>query len=106
MITRRIADKIADLSEGDAKRLHEMIFAVNRMSQILHKNEMMTFTSDTLYITYMVSWDKGNEIRTKILKKEMDDLKEKTQDKIHYAVFSFSPIFDNYQSGYFVPPDQ
>jgi len=103
MITRRIADKIADLSEEDAKRLHEMIFTVNRMSQILNENKQLTFTSDSLHITYMVSWENSNETRAQNLKKEMDELREKTQDKIHYAAFLFSPILNNYQSGYFVP---
>lgn len=105
LISRRIADRIADLSDEDAQRLHEMIYAVNRMSQILKKNKEGTFTSDSLHITYMVTYDNDNEVRVETLKKAMDKLKEETKEKIHYAVFSFSPIINNYQSGFFVPPE-
>lgn len=103
LITRRIADRIADLSDIDAQRLHEMIYAVNRISQILKKNTNNTFTSDYLHITYMVSFDTDRKVRSENLQKELDKLKVQTQDKIHYAVFSFSPIFDTYQSVFFVP---
>ncbi len=105
MNTRRIADKIADLSEEDANRLHEVVFTVNRLSQILKKNKHLTFASDSLHLTYMISFDTSNEIRVENVKKEFEKLRKQTQDKIHLAVFSFSPIIRNYQSLYFVPPD-
>lgn len=103
LITRRIADKIADLSDMDAQRLHQIIYAVNCMSQILKKNTSNTFASDSLHITYMVSYDTDKKARAENLQKELDKLKVQTQDKIHYAAFSFSPIINNYQSGFFVP---
>ena len=106
LISRRIADRIADLSKEEAKRLHEMIFAVNNMARILNKNKEGTFTTDSLHITYMVSFDKDQVIRAENVKKEMGKLKEGTQDKMHCAVFSFSPLINNYQSAYFVPSEE
>lgn len=105
MNTRRIADMIADLSEKDANRLHEMIYTVNRLSQILNENKHLTFTSDSLHITYMVSFDTSPETRAENIKKEYEKLSKQTQEKIHFAVFSFSPIINNFQSGFFVPPE-
>ena len=103
MKTRRIADMIAGLSEEDAKRLHELVFTVNRLSQILKENKHLAFTSDSLHITYIVSFDTSNETRFENVKREYEKLREQTQEKIHFAVFSFSPIINNYQSLYFVP---
>ena len=105
MNTRRIADMIADLSEEDANRLHELVYSVNVLAQMPKENKHLTFTSDSLHITYMVSYDTSNEVRMENVKKEFEKLRKETQDKIHFAVFSFSPIIRNYTSLYFVPPD-
>lgn len=103
MRSRRIADKIADLSEKDANQLHTMIYGVVSLAKILKENKQFTFTSDSLHITYMITFETSNESRVENLKKEFEKLKKQTQEKIHFAVFSYSPIEDFWQSGFFVP---
>lgn len=101
--TRRIADRIADLSEEDAKRLDDLIDSVTRMSAILNENKQDTFTSDSVHITFMISLERSPESRVKSVDKEFNRMLKETGGEIHFAIFSYSPGYDNYTSGCFVP---
>ena len=106
MKTRRIADLIADLSDEDAKRLEDLIDSVTRMSTIVDENKQDTFTSDSIHITFMISLERSPEARAKNIEKEFNRILKETGGKIHFAVFSYSPGYDNYTSGCFVPKEE
>jgi len=101
--TRRIADRIADLSKEDAKRLDGLIDSVTRMSTILNENKQDTFTSDSVHITFMISLERSPEARAKSIDKEFNRMLKETGGEIHFAIFSYSSGYDNYTSGCFVP---
>jgi hypothetical protein len=102
---RRIADLIANLSKKDVQQLYEIIFAVNRMSQITHENKAMPFTSDSLHITYMLSYDTNLETRRTNIEKEFEKIKIQTKEKIPFAVFSYCPKTNTWLSTFFIPPE-
>lgn len=104
LATRRIADIISNLSEEDVKRLYEVLFTVNRMSQILKENKEMTFTSDSIHITYLLSYDTNLEIRRTNVEKKSENLKVQTKEKIPLAVFSYCPMTNTWLSIFFIPP--
>lgn len=103
MDTRRIADEIADLSEEDVHRLDNLIDSVTRRSIMSNENYHETFTSDSLHITFMMSLEKSPEDKQNSIQKECKRLKKETGGKIHIAVFSYSPEYDEYTTGCFVP---
>ena len=99
-----IADKIADLSDEEIKRLDGMIHGVLSLSKILNENKQFTFTSDSIHITYMVSFETNFEVHGPNVTKECEKLEEQTKGKIPCAVFSYFPKTDIMVSGFYVPP--
>ena len=88
---RRIADKIADLSEKDANQLHNMICGVVSLARILKENKQFTFTSDSLHITYMITFETNNESRVDNLKKRIRETQKANPRKNSLCcVFIFS----------------
>ena len=100
----QIANEIADLSNEESKRLDEMILAVYSMAKIRKENKQMTFASDSIHITFMMSFEPNIEIMQENVKKACEKLKEQTERKIICAVFSSSIIHEMMAAGYYVPP--
>ncbi|WKT57181.1 hypothetical protein QVH35_06990 [Candidatus Nitrosotenuis chungbukensis] len=100
--TRQIADKIADLSKEESDKLHISILATIRMSGILQKDEQFTFTSNSLWMTFMVTPHATKEYQQEKIVKELKRLRQQTDDKIPLAVFSFNPQ-RGFESGFLIP---
>ena len=99
-----LADKISDLSSEEITRLDGMICGVQSLSKVLNKNKQITFTSDSIHITYMVSFESNFEDHSTNVTKECEKLEEHTKGKIPCAVFSYSPVTDLMVSAFYVPP--
>jgi len=100
--TRQIADKIADLSKEEADKLNTSIMATIKMAGILQKDKQVTFTTDSLWITFMVTPNASKEYQRGKIVKEIERLRTQTNDKIPIAVFSFNPHGD-FESGFLIP---
>lgn len=101
--TRHIADKIADLSKEEADKLDIIIRVTIKKAKILQKDEEFTFTTDSLWITFMVTRNATKEYQQKKIVKEIGRLRQQTNDKIPIAVFSFNPPEGGFESGFLIP---
>ena len=100
--TRQIADKIADLSKEEADRLNTTIIVTIKKASILQKDAQFTFTTNSLWITFMVTPNATKEYQQGKIVKEIEKLRQQTNDKIPLAVFSFNPEGD-FESGFLIP---
>ena len=89
MNARLIADKIADLSEKDAKLLHELMLTVNILSQIFKKINILHLRQIfyTLHIWSLLILVSKLERRT--LKKNMRNSNSKPKKKFTLPYFHF-----------------
>lgn len=100
--TRQIADKIANLSKEEADRLDIIIRVTIKKASILQKDVQFTFTTDSLWITFMVVPNATKEYQREKIAKEIEKLRQQTNDKIPLAIFSFNPE-GNFESGFLIP---
>lgn len=100
--TRQIADKIADLSKEEADKLNTTIIVTIKKASILQKDTQFTFTTNSLWLTFMVTPNATKEYQQEKIVKEIEKLRQQTNDKIHLAVFSFNPEGD-FESGFLIP---
>ena len=101
--TRQIADKIADLSKEEADKLNISIITTIKMAGIFQKDKQVTFTTDSLWITFMVTPNVSKEYQRGKIVKEIERLRQQTNDKIPIAVFSFNLTEGGFESGFLIP---
>ena len=100
--TRQIADKIADLSNDEANRLNAIIIMTIKKASLLQKDTQFTFTTNSLLITFMVTPNATKKYQQEKIVKEIERLRQQTNDKLPLAVFSFNPEGD-FESGFLIP---
>jgi len=101
--TRQIADKIADLSKEESDQLNTKIIVTIKMARILQKDMQNSFTTDSLWITFMVTPNATKEYQREKIVKELEKLRQQTDDKIPLAVFSFNLEGGGFESGFLIP---